>query len=345
MGRERPAGRNNGGMKRPTIHDVAAAAGVSRGTVSRLLNGDRYVSTTARVAIERAIAETGYVVNRNARSLVTQRTGSVVMVLSEPHEKLFEDPNYSVMIRTAVRMLAERDMSLVMMVAGDDGDRDRVIRYVRGGHADGVLLLSTHAGDRMVDALVDTGIPAVAQGAVIGRENVIPYAAADDREGARQMTRHLVGQGRRRIAAITGPMDTPGGIQRLEGFADVLGRKAAKRLIEHGDWTQLSGESAMARLLERVPDLDAVFVASDLMAAGALSTLRAAGRRVPEDVAVGGFDDSSVAATTHPPLTTIRQPLARVAEETVRLLLALIDGERPENPVVLPTMLVVRDSA
>ncbi|WP_196450811.1 LacI family DNA-binding transcriptional regulator [Planomonospora sp. ID82291] len=332
-------------MKRPTIHDVAAAAGVSRGTVSRLLNGDRYVSTTARVAIERAIAETGYVVNRNARSLVTQRTGSVVMVLSEPHEKLFEDPNYSVMIRTAVRMLAERDMSLVMMVAGDDGDRDRVIRYVRGGHADGVLLLSTHAGDRMVDALVDTGIPAVAQGAVIGRENVIPYAAADDREGARQMTRHLVGQGRRRIAAITGPMDTPGGIQRLEGFADVLGRKAAKRLIEHGDWTQLSGESAMARLLERVPDLDAVFVASDLMAAGALSTLRAAGRRVPEDVAVGGFDDSSVAATTHPPLTTIRQPLARVAEETVRLLLALIDGERPENPVVLPTMLVVRDSA
>ncbi|WP_449060749.1 LacI family DNA-binding transcriptional regulator [Planomonospora algeriensis] len=332
-------------MKRPTIHDVAAAAGVSRGTVSRLLNGDRYVSTTARVAIERAIAETGYVVNRNARSLVTQRTGSVVMVLSEPHEKLFEDPNYSVAIRTAVRLLAERDMSLVMMVAGDDGDRDRVIRYVRGGHADGVFLLSTHAGDRMVEALVDTAVPAVAQGAVVGLENVIPYAAADDREGARQMTRHLVEQGRRRIATITGPMDTPGGIQRLEGFADVLGRKASKRLIEHGDWTQLSGESAMARLLERVPDLDAVFVASDLMAAGALSTLRAAGRRVPEDVAVGGFDDSSVAATTHPPLTTVRQPLARVAEETVRLLLALIDGERPENPVILPTTLVVRDSA
>ncbi|MFC4057343.1 LacI family DNA-binding transcriptional regulator [Planomonospora corallina] len=332
-------------MKRPTIHDVAAAAGVSRGTVSRLLNGDRYVSTTARIAIERAIAETGYVVNRNARSLVTQRTGSVVMVLSEPHEKLFEDPNYSVMIRTAVRMLAERDMSLVMMVAGDDGDRDRVIRYVRGGHADGVLLLSTHAGDRMVDALVDTGVPAVAQGAVIGRENVIPYAAADDREGARQMTRYLVEQGRKKIATVTGPMDTPGGIQRLEGFTDVLGRKASKKLIEHGDWTQLSGESAMARLLERVPDLDAVFVASDLMAAGALSTLRMAGRRVPQDVAVGGFDDSSVAATTHPPLTTVRQPLARVAEETVRLLLALIDGERPESPVILPTTLVVRDSA
>ncbi|GLW20793.1 LacI family transcriptional regulator [Microbispora amethystogenes] len=331
--------------KRPTIHDVAAAAGVSRGTVSRVLNDDRYVSPAAHAAVRRAITETGYIVNRNARSLVTQRTGSVVMVLSEPHEKVFEDPNYGVLIRTAIRRLAERDVSLVVMLAGDDGDRERVLRYVRGGHADGVFLVSTHAGDTLADALVKTRVPAVAQGAVVGRENAIPYAAADDREGARQMARYLVEQGRRRIATITGPMDTPGGVQRLEGFADVLGRKASRRLIEHGDWTQLSGESAMARLLERTPDLDAVFVASDLMAAGALATLRAAGRRVPDDVAVGGFDDSSIAVSTHPPLTTIRQPLAQVAEETVRLLLELVDGADRVEPVILPTTLVVRDSA
>ncbi|MEO3810494.1 LacI family DNA-binding transcriptional regulator [Sphaerisporangium sp. B11E5] len=331
--------------RRPTIHDVAAVAGVSRGTVSRLLNGDKYVSTSAKVAIERAIAETGYVVNRNARSLVTQRTGSVVMVLSEPQEKLFEDPNFSVLLRTATRRLAERDVSLVLMIAADDSDRDRVVRYVRGGHADGVLLISTHAGDPLPDRLSDIPVMAVAQGAVLGRENVIPYAAADDREGARQMTRYLAGQGRRRIATITGPLDTPGGALRLAGFCDVLGRRAAKRLIEHGDYTQLGGESAMARLLERAPDIDAVFVGSDLMAAGALSTLRAAGRRVPDDVAVAGFDDSAVAMTTHPPLTTIRQPLARVAEETVGLLLGLIDGAEYTGPVILPTELVVRESA
>ncbi|MFG2074963.1 LacI family DNA-binding transcriptional regulator [Nonomuraea maritima] len=331
-------------MKRPTIHDVAAAAGVSRGTVSRLLNGDKYVSPKARVAIERAISETGYVVNRAARSLVTQRTGSVVMVLSEPQEKLFEDPNYSTTIRIAIRMLAERDMSLVMMLAGDAGDRERVVRYVRGGHADGVLLMSTHAGDPFIDAL-RSGPPAVSCGAVVGSEGVIPYAAADERLGARQMTEYFVAQGRRRIAMITGPMDTPGGIQRLEGFADVLGRKASKKLIAHGDWTRASGERAMTELLERAPDLDAVFVASDLMAAGALAALRSAGRRVPDDVAVGGFDDSSVAVSTHPPLTTIRQPLAEVAQETVRLLLALIDGEQNVEPVVLPTELVIRASA
>ncbi|MDP9841022.1 LacI family DNA-binding transcriptional regulator [Streptosporangium lutulentum] len=330
--------------KRPTIHDVAAAAGVSRGTVSRVLNDDRYVSPASHAAVQRAIAETGYVLNRAARSLVTQRTGSVVMVLSEPQERLFEDPNYSVLLRTATRRLAERDVSLVMMIAGNDGDRDRVVRYLRGGHADGVFLVSTHAGDTLVDALVDIPVAVVAQGSVIGRENVIPYAAADDREGARQMTRYLVELGRRRIATITGPLDTPGGVQRLEGFADILGRKASKKLIEHGDYTQLGGESAMARLLERVPDLDAVFVASDLMAAGALSALRAAGRRVPEDVAVGGFDDSTVALSTHPPLTTIRQPLERVAEETVRLLLALIDGAEHLDPVILPTTLIVRES-
>ncbi|TMR14652.1 LacI family transcriptional regulator [Nonomuraea turkmeniaca] len=332
-------------MKRPTIHDVAAAAGVSRGTVSRLLNGDKYVSPAARVAVERAISETGYVVNRAARSLVTQRTGSVAMVLSEPHEKLFEDPNYSTLIRVAIRMLAERDLSLVMMMAGDEGDRERVVRYVRGGHADGVLLVSTHASDPLVEALSSGAPPAVSCGAVIGHENVIPYAAADERLGARQMTEYFVGQGRKRIAMITGPMDTPGGIQRLEGFAEVLGRKATTKLIAHGDWTQDSGERAMTELLERSPDVDAVFVASDLMAAGALAALRAAGRRVPDDVAVGGFDDSSVALSTHPPLTTIRQPLAEMAQETIRLLFALLDGAKHVDPVILPTELVVRESA
>ncbi|GIH24472.1 transcriptional regulator [Acrocarpospora phusangensis] len=331
-------------MKRPTIHDVAAAAGVSRGTVSRVLNGDRYVSTAARLATERAIAETGYVVNRTARSLVTQRSGSVVMVLSEPHEKIFEDPNYSTSIRTSIRRLAERDLSLVMMIAGDAGDRDRVLRYVKGGHADGVLLLSTHAGDPLVDALHDVHIPVVSLGAVIGRENVIPYAACDERGGAQQMTRYLVEQGRKKIAMITGPMDTPGGIQRLEGFTDVLGRKASKKLIEHGDWTRLSGESAMARLLERSPDIDAVFAASDVMASGALTTLRAAGRRVPEDVALGGFDDSDVAMSTHPALTTVRQPLAEIAERTLSILLDLIDGAEHVPSVALPTQLIVRDS-
>ncbi|WP_211234935.1 LacI family DNA-binding transcriptional regulator [Glycomyces arizonensis] len=330
--------------KRPTINDVAAASGVSRGTVSRVLNGQGNVSLSAEMAVRRAVAETGYVVNRAARSLKTSRTGSIVMVLSEPQERLFEDPNFSVLMRVATNQLAERDMSLVLMIAGDDDGRERVARYLRGGHTDGALLVSAHAGDPLLEDIERAGVPAVACGAVLGRESVVPYAAADDRGGARAMTEYLVGQGRRRIGMITGPLDTPGGSLRLEGFTSVLGRKATKKMVVHGDYTQVGGEQAMRRLLEGVPDLDAVFVASDLMAAGALQVLHAAGRRVPEDVAVGGFDDSAIASATRPMLTTVRQPLAQVAEETVRLLTALLD-EQAVEPIVLPTELIVRDSA
>jgi DNA-binding LacI/PurR family transcriptional regulator len=330
--------------KRPTINDVAAASGVSRGTVSRVLNGKTNVSLAAELAVRRAVAETGFVVNRAARSLKTSRTGSIVMVLSEPQERLFEDPNFSVLMRVGTNQLAERDMSLVLMIADDEGGRDRVARYLRGGHADGALLISTHADDPLLEAVERSQVPAVACGAVLGRESVIPYAAADDRGGARQATAYLVEQGRKKIGMITGPLDTPGGSLRMEGFTSVLGRKVTKRMVVHGDYTQAGGERAMHELLQNFPALDAVFVASDLMAAGALQALHAAGRSVPGDVAVAGFDDSAVATATNPMLTTIRQPLAEIAEETVRLLLDLLD-EREAESVVLPTELIVRDSA
>jgi DNA-binding LacI/PurR family transcriptional regulator len=157
------------------------------------------------------------------------------------------------------------------------------------------------------------------------------------------MTRHLLERGRTRIATITGPMDTPGGTIRLAGFRAELGEQFDESLVAHGDYSRLSGERAMRELLERRLDLDAVFVASDLMAAGALTVLREAGRRVPEDVAVGGFDDSGLAATLVPPLTTIRQPLERISAEMVRLLLEVIDGQEPAA-ITLPTTLVVRES-
>jgi DNA-binding LacI/PurR family transcriptional regulator len=330
--------------KRPTINDVAAASGVSRGTVSRVLNGKTNVSLAAELAVRRAVAETGFVVNRAARSLKTSRTGSVVMVLSEPQERLFEDPNFSVLMRVATNQLAEYDMSLVLMIAGDDGGRDRVARYLRGGHADGALLISTHADDPLLEAVERSHVPSVACGAVLGRERVVPYAAADDRGGARQATTYLIGQGRRKIGMIAGPVDTPGGSLRIEGFTSVLGRRVTKRMVVHGDYTQAGGEKAMHELLRQFPALDAVFVASDLMAAGALQALHAAGRSVPGDVAVAGFDDSAVATATNPMLTTIRQPLAAVAGEAVRLLLALLDEQEVES-VILPTELIVRDSA
>src|SRR5262249_7432261 len=203
--------------------------------------------------------------------------------------------------------------------AGTDEDRKRAARYITSGHVDGALLVSTHSGSPLIDELQATGVPVVACGKPLGHERDLAHVAADDRTRARQMTRYLRERGRRRIATITGPLHTPGGVERLAGYHDI-GGEVDENPIVHGDHTQAAGESAMARLLARAPDLDAVFVASDLMAAGALTALRRAGRGVPEDVLVGGFDDSKIATTTQPALTTIRQPWNRISQEMVRLL-------------------------
>jgi DNA-binding LacI/PurR family transcriptional regulator len=327
--------------RRPTIKDLAALAGVSRGTVSRALRGGHYVSPGAQAAVNRAVLETGYVVNRNARSLVTQRADSVAFVLSEPQEKLFSDPNFNVLLRSATQALAAHDLQLVLTFAGTAAERERLLNYLRTGHVDGVLLVSAHGGDPLMDELERGGLPVVACGKPLGHETTIPYVAADERAGARQIVEHLRDGGRKRIATITGPLDTPGGLGRLEGYCDVVGRRPSKRRIAHGDYSYEGGEAAMRDLLERGPDLDAVFAASDMMAAGALSALHAAGLRVPTDVAVGGFDDSRVATSTSPPLTTVHQPLDRVAFEMVRLLVDLLDGKEVDS-LVLPTELVVR---
>ena len=335
------------GRRRPTIEDVAAAAGVSRGTVSRVLNGGVNVSPTALAAVNKAIKQTGYVVNTHARSLVTQRSGSVAFILSESQERFFEDPNFQVLLRGCTQALAAHDMPLLLSIADSEQDFERVVRFISGGHIDGALLFSAHAGNPVVGRLAALGIPTVACGLPIGHERELAYVAVNEAEGARMATAHLAGLGRRRIATVTGPLDTPGGRDRLAGYRDGLGRAELPldpSLVAHGDYTRVSGQRAMEQLLRGAPDLDAVFVASDLMALGALDALERAGRSVPGDVAVIGFDDSPSAVSARPALSTVRQPFKRICEEMVRLLLALLDGQEPAA-VILPGQLVLRETA
>ncbi|MET7982790.1 MULTISPECIES: LacI family DNA-binding transcriptional regulator [unclassified Streptomyces] len=338
---------NTGGRRKPpTIHDVAREAGVSRGTVSRVLNGGHYVSPSAAEAVNAAIRRTGYVVNRHARSLITGRSDSVGFLLTEPQERFFEDPNFNVLLRGCTQALAAHDVPLLLMLAGTQDERRRITRYITAGHVDGVLLVSSHSGDPVAEELREAGVPLVACGKPIGLGSKVSYVAADDRDGARDMVTHLLSLGRRRIGMVTGPLDTPGGVERLAGYREVLaeaGVEADDRLIASGDYSRASGAAGAEQLLDRAPDVDAVFVASDLMAQGVLAALRKAGRRVPEDVAVGGFDDSPAATAATPALTTIRQPWDRISSEMVRVLLAQIGGEDPAA-VILPTELVRRES-
>ncbi|BDZ64467.1 LacI family DNA-binding transcriptional regulator [Agromyces mangrovi Wang et al. 2018] len=330
--------------RKPTIREVAAVAGVSRGTVSRVINGGHWVSPEARVAVEEAIRTTGYTASHAARSLARGRADSVAFLLTEPQHLLFDDPTFALLLRGAAAALAQRSMTLVLLVAGTPEERSRVADYVKSGHVDGVLLISSHEADPLYDSLLDAQVPLVSCGVPLGHVGQAPAVSVDESGSARAMTRYLREQGHRRIAMIAGPHDTPGGKYRLVGFQEEMGADFDADLVEEGDYGLESGAAAMERLLARTRGIDAVFAASDLMAAGAVRALRAAGLRVPDDVAVAGFDDSGLAATHRPPLTTMRQPWDRISSEMVDMLLDVIGGA-PREPITLPTELVVRESA
>jgi DNA-binding LacI/PurR family transcriptional regulator len=227
-------------------------------------------------------------------------------------------------------------------------------RYLAGGHVDGALVFSLHLDDPLPGLIQHAGVPTVFGGRPDwsgGRSEAL-YVDCDNREGAREAVRHLTGLGRTRIAHITGPLDQTSAADRLDGFRDMMA-DADPQLVVESDFTPAGGERAMRELLERRPDLDAVFAANDLTAAGALRVLRESGRRVPEDVAVIGFDDVlPVAEQTEPPLTTVRQDIEEMGRLMARLLLRRLghravaeDAEGAPSSVVLPTTLVRRASA
>lgn len=331
-------------MRRPTLEAVAARAGVSRATASRVVNGQTTVAPHIRDAVLRAIDELGYVPNSAARSLVTQRTDSIALVISEPGTRVFsDDPWFSMAIRSASMELEEANKQVVLMMAANARSHARVERYIAGGHVDGVMLISMHNADPLPAALSRLRVPVVSY----GRPAVpvdMPYVDNDNVGGAEAGVRHLVESGRRRIATIAGPQDMSAGQDRLTGYRNVLRDSDLRSIVAVGDFTRESGAVAMRQLLGDDPSLDAVFVANDLMAIGALQSLRQAGRRVPDDVAVVGFDDIEAAKYTEPPLTTLRHPVIEQAAAMVRLLLGMFEGG-PADSVVLPTELVLRESA
>jgi len=298
--------------------------------------------------VEAAIERLGYVPNRAARSLVTRRSDSVGVIITEPTNRLFQDPFFPRLLRGISAELAARELQLVLLMPESRADEVRLERYLAAWHVDGALLVSLHGRDPLPGRLADLGFPFVIGGRP-PRGVRASYVDVDNRDGARIAIDHLVEAGRRRIATIAGPQDMAPGIDRLLGYREALtsaGLSTDPTLEEAADFTFDGGAAAMRTLLERCPDLDAVFCASDLMAAGAVGVLRAAGRRVPADVAVVGYDDSPVAETTEPPLTSVRQPVEEMGREMVRLLVA---GLRTPEPVgrrvILATRLVPRASS
>jgi DNA-binding LacI/PurR family transcriptional regulator len=333
--------------RRPTLEEVAVRAGVGRGTVSRAINGSPQVSPRAREAVLTAIEELGYVPNRAARSLVTRRTDTVALVISESEERFFGEPFFAGVVRGVSAALASSPRQMVLAMAQSSEERQRLEHYLTGQHVDGVLLLSLHGDDPLPERLAAHGLPVVLGGRPFGVE-ASSWVDMDNVGGSSQATAHLLDAGRSRIATITGPGDMTAGAHRLRGYRQALaaaGVAEDEKLVVAGDFSERSGYEAMGTLLARTPDVDAVFAASDLMAVGAMRRLREAGRTVPDDVALVGFDDSPISRHTTPLLTTVHQPLEQMGRTMAEILVARIEGRDVDLQVTLATHLVVRGSA
>ena len=320
----------------PTLEHVARVAGVSRATVSRVVNNVRNVDPELAEAVRAAIAATGYVPNQAARSLVTRRTNSVALVVSEGEHRglpahdpfvgrIFTDPFFGRVVSGLFSVLRPRGVNLVLMFVETDEMRRQLLGYLRQGHVDGVLLVSSHEQDPLPRLLTESGLPAVLSERP---STVLPisYVDSPQRAGARLAAEHLAARGCRRVATISGPMDMTAGRDRLDGFREAMAAHGSLDVpVAGGYFTQESGSAAMAWLLDEHPDVDGVFAANDLMALGAVTVLHERGLRIPDDVAVVGFDDSHAAMLCRPALTTVHQPVEEMAAEMARLLLDRID--------------------
>lgn len=337
----------------PTLEQVADYAGVSRATVSRVINGVQTVNPELRRTVERAIAATGYVPNLAARSLVTRRTDSIALVVSEPENRgyqtpfltrMFTDPFLGRVTAGAQEVLRPLGIHLVIFLA-DPPARPHLLRYLRQGHVDGALLISSHADDPLPAQLVNLGVPVVLS-CRPGQPVNASFVDVDQRAGARLAVDRLAALGRRHLATITGPLDMPAAQDRLAGFTDAVAAHGVPPVRVEGDFTYGGGERAVRELLRDLPDVDGIFVGNDLMARGALRVLQESGRRVPQDVAVIGFDDSTVALECHPPLSTVHQPVEEMSGEMAKLLLNRIrEPSRPPRSVIFNPQLVLRASA
>lgn len=327
----------------PTLEDVARVAGVSRATVSRVVNGGTLVAAKTTEAVREAINELGYHPNRAARALVTRRTGVIAVIVPETDERVFTDPFFPQAYHGALQAFADSDVQVVLAMAQPGDTTDRMVRYLESGHIDGAIIVSHH-GPALAVALAKSWQPVV----FVGDPEApgVCYVDLDNREAARVATRHLIARGARTIGTITGPLDMGSAKARLEGFQQAMAEAGLDgSIVAEGGYTAESGAVA-GRLLAEHPDLDGLFVANDLMAVRAMTVVQQSGRRVPEDVKIVGFDDAAIAQQCTPQLTTMTNPAAEHTRLAAEMLIELLAGGIPKSPMSLkPSRLVVRGSA
>jgi LacI family transcriptional regulator len=329
-----------------TLEQIANLARVSRSTASRVINSSPYVSLRARKQVLKVIHRTDYQPHQAVRTLVARRTNTIGLIIPQPVPRLFTDPFFPQLAQGISEVCHRRGYYLMLTLMATHADRDSLYRrMLHSGQLDGILVASAVLDDPIIPCLQASHHPCV----LVGRNPTypdIPWVDVDNVTGARRMTEYLISLGHRRIATITGSLNTVPGQDRLEGYRQALAQAEIAiddTLITEGDFTEESGFYTMKRLMRLEPT--AVFAASDLMAIGAIKALKQAGRSVPDDVSVAGYDDIPAAVRMEPQLTTVQQvvfDLGRMAAE--KLIMLLDDPDASAYPLLPTTHLVVRGS-
>jgi LacI family transcriptional regulator len=336
-------------MKRsPTLEGIARLAGVSRSTVSRVVNGQPNVREQVRERVWAVLNETGYQPHAAARSLVTRRTRIVGAIIPEAVTTLFTDPFFPRLLCGITQTCNSRHYHLLLSLFNHPaGQEEMYRRVIRSGHLDGIVVASAHVDDPLFPKLLQDGVPFM----LVGRhpDEQINYVDVDNVGGARMAVEYLIRSGHTRIATITGPLSMASGLDRLDGYRQAMTAHQImvdEELVVGGNYTEASGTVGAQRLLSATPT--AIFAASDVMAIGALKAFREAGLRVPEDISLVGFDDTLTATAVEPSLTTVRQPVERLGSMAADLLLDMLenpsDAQPPAHRLVRPAELVVRES-
>lgn len=333
-------------MPELTLEDIAKLVGVHRSTVSRVINGSENVSPEVRKRVLETIRQTGYHPNAAARSLASQRSHVIGLVLPHSVSSFFTDPYFPHLTQGIAYGCNNNDLTLSLFLVGKKEDEEKISpRISRSGLLDGVLIQSGQPGEMLIQRLVKSNVPSL----ILGRPHEpegVSYIDVDNVKAAENATRHLLSLGYQRVATITGNQGSTVTADRLTGYKHALkeaGRHVDTTLIAEGDFTENSGYTAMLKLLPAKPD--AVFAASDIMAAGAIRAAQEKGLRIPEDIAFVGFDDVPLASLSKIQLTTIRQPILMFGIKAVELLIDLIEnGTTPARNIILDTELVIRDS-
>lgn len=329
-----------------TLEEIARKAGVSRSTVSRVINNQPDVSNEVRDRVMQVVEETGYHPHSAARSLASQHTNVIGLIIPRSVINFFTDPYFPRMIQAVAEACNRHDYTLSLYpFHTEDDERKLFPRITRSGMVDGIIIQATYAAPELFEQLHAGEVPYVVAGRPLN-DPTCSYVDVDNAGGASAAVRHLIQLGYKRIAHIAGPLVSTEGLDRLEGYKQALsesGLSVCPEMIAEGDFTEMSGYTAAQRLLPLHPD--ALFIASDIMAIAAMRAIREANLTVPDDIAIVSYDDVPPAAQAIPSLTTVRQPIRSMGIKLVETLVDVIEnGKNPPRRVLFGTELVVRES-